>query len=707
MIVMPEDDVHKDIERIENRIRTNFFEIEKRLTGLEEKIKHIETTGAPEEMDERLKELEDLILLVQAENLQIKQKLFGGVEVPETDIEKRVKKIEDFLRPENLVGIIKDVVREEGMKIKDLSEIRERLDSIEDKIKRYEKSLEGFRAPEMEKIKQDLEERIAKLEEMKSVVDQIKSDREIMENKFKEVLEEFERIQKKFSEGGFYHKIIKDLQESVDELKERLMSVERLSRELGSEKIADKLKEFKNDVNKLRDEIVKINSALTQIKIDEEGLKDKITKIPALEDEFYDLKKHIDKKVEHSIEKYIGSLNQLRSEIDAKVREFNVLEETLKRSLSEYDQDYTALKKRLDKGLLKIEGLEKIFEELGSVDLRIKALESSVHKFDDIERKIKKLNEELRLKTKYLEDEIQKAGLNSERVESLERAYTDVKNQLDGLESVVNDERRSVESIEKNVSGLMKDQEGMKRYVSEIKGKVSEFEMHLPKIAEMEDKMYLLNKLASLDENIDKANLALIKLQTEKEKIERLVANLEKVKGDVELESKTNLEKMRKYKEELKDLEDRIKSKVEEILVKYVGDLKKILSQIDEERIREKGMLEAKMSQLELLEKDVKSRVESISGVKQELDKYKDKIVDELFSKIRMRIDKYFEDAQEKVSKEVREAIEKKLELEINRKLDVMGKRLDRVEKFVPVTGRYRPIKILLKEKKPEYWYEE
>ena len=58
------------LTRLENRVKTNFFEIEKKFAELPEK--------APEGIEERLQEIEDLVLLVQLENTKIKEKFGQG-----------------------------------------------------------------------------------------------------------------------------------------------------------------------------------------------------------------------------------------------------------------------------------------------------------------------------------------------------------------------------------------------------------------------------------------------------------------------------------------------------------------------------------------------------------------------------------------------------------------------------------------------------
>ena len=145
-------------EELERRLNS----IESRLSRLEENI----STVALEEFRERMKELEDLQMLLQAEMLQLRHKVLGEVSavfpkglkervdeieriikegVPvkvSEDLEKRVKRLEeiaDVKKVEELLKKIREEVERAGkakvvLKREELDKLREKLRGFEDKL---------------------------------------------------------------------------------------------------------------------------------------------------------------------------------------------------------------------------------------------------------------------------------------------------------------------------------------------------------------------------------------------------------------------------------------------------------------------------------------------------------------------------------------------------------------------------------------------
>lgn len=86
-------ELEEHINRLEEKLKVTFVEIEKRLN---------ERQQTPEmNVDERIQELEDLLLLLQLENTKLKEKVHEGLDfgiVPNTpDISERLNRIETEL----------------------------------------------------------------------------------------------------------------------------------------------------------------------------------------------------------------------------------------------------------------------------------------------------------------------------------------------------------------------------------------------------------------------------------------------------------------------------------------------------------------------------------------------------------------------------------------------------------------------------------
>src|SRR3990172_9701180 len=85
-------DMEEALGRIENRNKSNFLEIERRLVKMETGG----TSDSANEATERIQEIEDLLLLIQFENTKMKEML-GGKELMEFDmrgLESRISEIE-------------------------------------------------------------------------------------------------------------------------------------------------------------------------------------------------------------------------------------------------------------------------------------------------------------------------------------------------------------------------------------------------------------------------------------------------------------------------------------------------------------------------------------------------------------------------------------------------------------------------------------
>ena len=77
--------IEERLVRLEYKLKMNFFEIEKRLVKLE--------TSSSAALDERIQELEDLFLLLQLENMRIKERV-SSAGVSQPDVEEELKQLE-------------------------------------------------------------------------------------------------------------------------------------------------------------------------------------------------------------------------------------------------------------------------------------------------------------------------------------------------------------------------------------------------------------------------------------------------------------------------------------------------------------------------------------------------------------------------------------------------------------------------------------
>lgn len=125
-------EIDEHLDRLENRLKANFLEIEKRFAEI------YEASKIPEDINERFNELEDLLLLLQVESTKLKEKFTGGLgfgaEVDTTSINERIDKLEERMSELSSANMPADLI-EKINKIDKyntiINEIRGRLERLE------------------------------------------------------------------------------------------------------------------------------------------------------------------------------------------------------------------------------------------------------------------------------------------------------------------------------------------------------------------------------------------------------------------------------------------------------------------------------------------------------------------------------------------------------------------------------------------------
>ena len=132
---MGDEDIKKRLENLENRLKTNFFEIEKRLVNLES------SPGKGGNLSERIQDVEDLLLLLQLENMKIREKI-GSTGIPEihavedkSGLEERVNELEEKLSNMKSGEVPTDIEdRLSALEEKSTTDMSEKIKELEEKI---------------------------------------------------------------------------------------------------------------------------------------------------------------------------------------------------------------------------------------------------------------------------------------------------------------------------------------------------------------------------------------------------------------------------------------------------------------------------------------------------------------------------------------------------------------------------------------------
>lgn len=138
------------MEKLENRLKSTFIEIERRFENL--KVDQPAVVG----IEERIQEVEDLVLLLQLEITKIKEKTgtevdFGTTPSPQRDLEERIEKLEHVA-----VG---------GAKTMPLTTHEEKkIEELERKIEQLEARPVKHGSTKLEDEMEEIDRRLAKLE---------------------------------------------------------------------------------------------------------------------------------------------------------------------------------------------------------------------------------------------------------------------------------------------------------------------------------------------------------------------------------------------------------------------------------------------------------------------------------------------------------------------------------------------------------------
>ena len=144
------------LKRLEEKGKINFFEIEKRLSTIESKLE----SSMPENFNERLQEIEDLILLMQLENIKMKESHVSGIYEHETEIEpkaepaasrleERISELEEKIgAASDSAGASEEMIsklKNAEVFVKELSSIDKRISGLEDAIESLRHEKENIR----------------------------------------------------------------------------------------------------------------------------------------------------------------------------------------------------------------------------------------------------------------------------------------------------------------------------------------------------------------------------------------------------------------------------------------------------------------------------------------------------------------------------------------------------------------------------------
>jgi len=426
---MPKTRLENDIERLENRMRTNFFDIEKRLNTLEA----ASSVSALEEFRERLQELEDLQMLLQTEIMQIKQKIIGEeIEMPAGDVEKRIEKLEETISKGVPVAVDEDIEKrlESLEKASDVKEVKKMIEKL------------GFETKNLDALSKRIDD----------IEKQLKESQRYFNKKIEELEDLSEKSGKMLSEKGmkiFLNKINDakiDISKKLDEIESVRENLEKV------------IKDRRDLIKKIDDSEVAISKAdvlLTKIITQEEKVRSDLKKIEALKD-----------RINSRIDDRIGEMESIKEDVDEKINKIKEIMNNTNKALStEFNEKINELKtfaETTDKNLVALtknvkNNRNEIEEMINGISNKIKMIEARTGK--KIDDKIKGIESEL---NKNMESKI--IDIKNDIISNSEKNFKDISNELskktdeiNQINEKINELKTFGEMTDKNLVALTKN----------------------------------------------------------------------------------------------------------------------------------------------------------------------------------------------------------------------------------------------------------
>ena len=157
-------DMEERLDKLENSLKLTFMEIEKRLESM--------TQEQPVNIEDRLQELEDLLLLIQLEITKLKDRsgpLDFGISTGAPDIHERMSKIEETVMGGELKHAGDESKAKLGTDVDD--ETEKRLRTLEESIGQHHKFVTEQKKVDVVGRLDEIDKRLASVENKKLVSD--------------------------------------------------------------------------------------------------------------------------------------------------------------------------------------------------------------------------------------------------------------------------------------------------------------------------------------------------------------------------------------------------------------------------------------------------------------------------------------------------------------------------------------------------------
>jgi len=577
---------------------SGYEEIINTLNDIERRLANIEASTSPsaiEELKERLTELEDLQMLLQAELMQVKYRVFGEpIEFPYGDLEKRLIQIEELIKKGVPVAVSEDILKriEKIEKISNIEEVKKLLEKV--KFEETGKALERIEKLEdsLKEMKNEIEKKILRIED---VVE--RSGKVLTEKGAKAFLDKINEakieIDRKIEELELAKKRV---ERAIAENQDVIRKVEEV--DINIERINNALLNLKTQEEKINSDIEKIETLKERIN---QMLENKVKEIEIIKEGFQENVKEVESRVDSIIKNRIGDLEFIKQSLENKMSLFS-------KEIKTETEKSQSLRNYLS---TKIEDFEKFIKDMNSqLDEKIKRLEDVENLYKRVENIEGKTGIALE-KARYIDNIKEELRMTNVEIEKLLGEVATIKKEVSQIKispEIETKAKKMIEELYNNVENKIKQNlENIEKSRKENEKIISSLSDEVKRLSS--EKERIIQSILDVVKRVDSLGSSFNGFSKKAE--ERLSGYDAKIK-DVE-----------KFKSEIRDELENIKSEFSADFVKRIEDVKKNLNE------RLYGY-DTKTKEIEKID----ARIKEIEKIKEEFDKVRNEIVLDLAKRI-------------------------------------------------------------------------
>jgi chromosome segregation ATPase len=536
-------DIEEALARIENRNKSNFLEIERRLVKLESGG----ISGAGDEAGERIQEIEDLLLLMQVENTKMKEML-GGKELTEFDVRGLESRIAEI---ENAVGSLKGgtpIATSTGAAIP--SDLEERLHEMEEKIENvYSKGLPSTGKEKMAEMRKQLDDNYSKMAELRRDMEALLKSKDDISKAYGGGTD-VQKLAALYSKIQLMEAQVKDDEARLSKLKEDIdkkvegiaVSIEAVRKETESRmKNLDEMfkarisnMDFVKDIqNSLNKNIVDIQNKF----ISKDEVYQRIDKVgKESERKVIEIGDKIIPRLEH-LEKIKEEVDVKAVYVEKKVKEMEELTKAFKQ-VEDLSKQVEEKSRKIADSEQKIKEIEQLAErfkktELGSIKEMIdkEAMDriSTQKEFADA---VQKLAERVKgVESSKLTSSLSSAqGIDQKEIEWIQKKFNDISRDIDDLRK-----SRSTTVVEAkgDTDWIDKKLRDMEKAMQEVQKNVEEMRKTPAVVTAKADTDWIEKRFKELEKGIDEVKKLPVKEKAEKITLPDSVKNLDKFQEEL------------------------------------------------------------------------------------------------------------------------------------------------------------------------------